>query len=383
MMCDGYDLTVIAFAMPAVGHEWRVGPSEFGYVFSASIVGVMIGAPMAGRFADKFGRKRILLASVFAFAIAVSLTGAAQTITQLIMARFVSGLGLGGVIPLSIALVGEQSPARHRATLISIATTGMTVGAGLPALAAATLLPMFGWRSLFVIGGATPFLVGLLSVLLLPESAEFIRGRTMLSLDEINTDMNGVLDGRFSRFTPLLWASFATIGFVSYFIQSWTPSIYLGLGRPLPEVAFSVSMYQVCGAIGGLLAGWMMDRIGPRCIPVLFVLAAPCIAILGFPYAVPGLLPAMLGTCGFLMLALQLATNALATISYPTNMRALGVGLGMGAARLGQIGGTVVGGALIGGGLGLPLVFGILAIVLLIGAVVSYALTLGYRCTLV
>jgi AAHS family 4-hydroxybenzoate transporter-like MFS transporter len=379
MLCDGYDLTVIAFAMPVIGLEWHVATSGFGYVFSASVVGVMIGAPVSGKLADRFGRKRILLCCVFTFALAVALTGLTETFSQLIAARFASGLGLGGVIPLSIALVGEQSPSRHRATLISIATTGMTIGAGLPALAATVLLPTLGWRSLFWVGGATPFAIGIVSLLVLPESREFTRVRSLLETRDERPKLKAIVAGKFASFTPLLWGSFAAIGFVSYFIQSWTPSLYLGLGRPLGEVAFSVSMFQVGGAVGGLLVGWVMDRFGPRCIPLLFILASPGVAVLGYPQSIPILLPYLLGVCGFLILALQLAANALAAIAYPTSIRALGIGFGLGSARLGQILGTLVGANLIGEGIGLPAIFGVLSAVFLFGAIVSYPLAFEGR----
>jgi AAHS family 4-hydroxybenzoate transporter-like MFS transporter len=388
MLCDGYDLTVIAFAMPAIGTEWGVATTEFGYAFSASIVGVMIGAPFSGWLADRWGRKKILLCCVFAFGLAVLLTGFVHSMPQLIIARALSGLGLGGVIPLSIALVGECSPSGRRATLISIATTGMTVGAGLPALAAALMLPAFGWPSLFFLGGVVPFLIGTIAIFMLPESRQFAERHKIVKVGRSQNPLidhqkkngsGGIFSGDFAIFTPSLWSIFAAIGFASYFIQTWTPTLYLGLGRPLKEVAFSVSMFQVGGGIGGLLVGWVMDRFGPKSITMLFILAAPSVALLGFPQLLPDMLPLFLGISGFLLLALQLAANASAAIGYPTNMRARGIGLGMASTRLGQIISSLIGGILIAKGFSLTIIFASLSAVLLAGAATSRLLE---RCRL-
>ncbi len=379
MLCDGYDLTVIAFAMPAIGKQWHVPTADFSYVFSASIVGVMIGAPISGWLADHFGRKRVLLWCIATFGAAVLLTCLTRSLPQLVVARAVSGLGLGGVMPLAIALVGEQSPRHLRATLISVATTGMTIGAGLPALAAALMLPTFGWPALFFIGGITPFAIGLLALFYLPESRQFSdlssksAGRNRPDAEK--SELRELFSHGYARFTPLLWVVFSAIGFASYFIQTWTPTLYLGLGRPLRDVAFSVSMFQVGGALGGLLVGWVLDRFGPKCIPILFLLAAPSVAILAFPNAFAGILPLALGVSGFLLLALQLAANALAAISYPTRIRGLGIGCGLASARLGQILSSTTGGALVSRGADLLMIFGLLAVIMLAGAIVGTALT--------
>jgi len=172
MVCDGFDLTVIALVMPAMAREWGIGTSaSFGAVFSASIVGIMVGAPLFGTLADTFGRKKAMIASLSLFACCSLATVATGSIAQLVFLRFVGGIGMGGVFPMSVVISAELTPLRWRATVIAIVSTGAVLGAATSGFVTSWMLEREGWRSLFVLGAVAPLLVAAASMVLLPETA--------------------------------------------------------------------------------------------------------------------------------------------------------------------------------------------------------------------
>jgi len=406
MLCDGYDLTVIAFAMPRIAAEWKLeGTAAFGPVFSAAIVGLMIGSPLAGYVADRIGRKWTLISCATAFGLFVLATAFATSITQLLVLRFLSGIGLGGVIPLGIVMSGEFAPTRLRATMMSLATTGVTIGSGLPGLTAAWILPYTGWHGLFVVGGVVPIVIALVLIFAMPESVKYLalrperRNELVQTVSKLVPDMGinpaldtlvlkevqgkkpsvwRLFDGYLAYMTPLLWLMFLIAGMTLYFIQTWTPTIFLSSGRPLTEVAFAIAIFQAAGAVGGALMGWPVDRFGAKPVAVMFVLAIPAVAALGMPGASSSYLVTILALTGFIMLAVQLGANSLSALIYPTFIRANGVGFGLGSARVGQILGATGGGILVAMGVAVPTLFYLLTIPLAIGAVASIILSILY-----
>jgi AAHS family 4-hydroxybenzoate transporter-like MFS transporter len=384
MICDGYDLTVIAITLPSIAKAWHIATAEFGYIFSASIVGIMIGAPLSGALADRLGRKPVLLSCTLIFGIGSLCTAFTHSMSALLVVRVISGLGLGGAVPLSIALVGEHSPPRYRARLICLIISGPGVGAALPGVAATYLLAHSGWSLLFILGGLAPIAAAAISLWLITESPQFLA--RIRDRDEIRnassttmaiapkTRLAEIFAGRLAYVTPALWIGFIAIGIVTYFIQSWTPTLYLARGHSIGEVALATTMFQVGAALSGLIIGWPVDRFGAKCITIAFMLSVPCIALLGSPEALAGLLPVVLGLSGLLILSAHSASCSLAATIYATEIRGVGVGLGLGTMRLGQIMGTVLGGALISSGLTMPLIFSMAALTFFIGGVASFAL---------
>src|SRR6266849_5770876 len=174
LFLDGFDTQAIGFVAPALAKEWGLSKAALGPVFSAGLFGLMIGALVFGPLADRVGRKNIIILSTLAFGIGALITAAVQDVTALLIVRFLTGLGLGGAMPNAIAMTSEFNPQRRRATMVMIMFCGFSVGAALGGMLAAGLIPRFGWRSVFVVGGVAPLIMVPILALRLPESVRFL-----------------------------------------------------------------------------------------------------------------------------------------------------------------------------------------------------------------
>src|SRR5437588_6444233 len=164
----------IGYVAPSIDKEWGMTRGALGPVFSAGLFGLMIGALLFGPLADRVGRKKIIILSTLAFGIGTLVTGFVQDVNTLLAIRFLTGLGLGGAMPNAIAMTSEFNPRRRRATMVMIMFCGFSVGAALGGLLAAALIPQFGWRSVFVVGGLAPLVLAPVLALRLPESVRFL-----------------------------------------------------------------------------------------------------------------------------------------------------------------------------------------------------------------
>src|SRR5437667_1880573 len=174
LFLDGFDTQAIGYVAPALAKEWGLTKGALGPVFSAGLFGLMIGALLFGPLADRVGRKKIIILSTLAFGIGALVTAFVQDVNTLIAIRFLTGLGLGGAMPNAVAMTSEFNPRRRRATMVMIMFCGFSVGAALGGLLAAALIPQFGWRSVFVVGGVAPLLLVPILALRLPESVRFL-----------------------------------------------------------------------------------------------------------------------------------------------------------------------------------------------------------------
>ena len=174
LFLDGFDTQAIGYVAPALAREWGLTKGALGPVFSAGLFGLMIGALLLGPLADRIGRKRIIILSTLAFGICALATAFVHDVNALLAIRFLTGLGLGGAMPNAIAMTSEFNPRRRRATMVMIMFCGFSVGAALGGLLAAALIPHFGWRSVFVVGGVAPLLLVPILALRLPESVRFL-----------------------------------------------------------------------------------------------------------------------------------------------------------------------------------------------------------------
>src|SRR6476620_6985579 len=166
LFLDGFDTQAIGYVAPALAKEWSLSKGALGPVFSAGLFGLMIGALVFGPLADRVGRKKIIILSTLAFGVGALVTAFVQDVNTLLAIRFLTGLGLGGAMPNAIAMTSEFNPRRRRATMVLIMFCGFSV--------AAALIPQFGWRSVFIVGGVAPLLLVPILALRLPESVRFL-----------------------------------------------------------------------------------------------------------------------------------------------------------------------------------------------------------------
>jgi AAHS family 4-hydroxybenzoate transporter-like MFS transporter len=174
LIVDGFDVQAMGYTAPAIIQEWKLPNALMAPVFSATLLGVLIGSFVFSMLADKLGRRPVMIGATLFFAVMTLATAQADSVAELRWIRFVAGLGLGGVMPNAVALCGEFSPRSSRVFVMMLVGNGFTAGAALGGFIAAWLIPHYGWRSVFYFGGAIPLLIALAMIIRLPESLQFL-----------------------------------------------------------------------------------------------------------------------------------------------------------------------------------------------------------------
>ena len=374
LFLDGFDTQAIGYVAPALAKEWGLTTrAALGPVFSAGLFGLMIGALVFGPLADRVGRKTIIILSTAAFGIGALATVLTHDITTLLVIRFLTGLGLGGAMPNAIAMTAEYNPHRRRATMVMIMFCGFSIGAALGGFLAADLIPRFGWRSVFLVGGIAPLILVPILVWRLPESVRFVAAtshaheRVAELLRVISPSasfapgaqfvvhearLGGVpvlhlfREGR-TAVTLLLWIIFFMSLLDIYFLASWLPTVLNDLGASVSTAVLIGSMLQVGGVVGTFALGSIIDRFSFRALALVYLGAVFAVAAIGQlgHAAIP--VSIAIFAAGFCVVGGQIAANALTANYYPTSVRATGVGWALGIGRIGSIIGPLVAGVLI------------------------------------
>jgi len=395
VLFDGFDVQAIAFTAPVLSNEWGLGPNQLGPVFAIGLVGMSIGALLLGPLGDTLGRKSAILLSVATFALFSLLTATASSLEGVLIYRLLTGIGLGGALPNATALIAEYAPVRLRNLMISIIFLGIPFGGMAGGLVAATVIPLWGWQGVFVIGGLGPLLLLPVLFLLLPESIHYLvacgpRGEARLQKLQLQMgpELADVLlqkqsaepasgspvrrlfsDGLVGD-TLLLWGVFFLNLMAIYFLISWIPSLLVGAGYAVSQGAYTAVALNLGGAIGPLCLAWLIGRFGSRTMLVAyFLLGAIAIALVGQVADSFELLIVAVLFAGFFTFGAQIGLNALAAGLYPTVARSTGVGWALGVGRIGSILGPVLGGVLLALGWAMADYFGLFGGILIVAAV--------------
>jgi MFS transporter, AAHS family, 4-hydroxybenzoate transporter len=371
---DGYDISSAGFATPALSDAWHLPPRAFTQVLVTGSIGLFVGALLSGPIGDWIGRKPTLVSAVFIFGLFSVLSALADSIAFLTAMRFLTGLGLGAAIPLTVALVSDYTPRARHAAIVASMATGFPLGAMIGGFIAARIVQDHGWQSVFLIGGVVPLLYVPVLMIWLPESLQFLvlrqglsaRATALASRMDIDlkaaaraatetpaavsrsNPMIALFENGYAVRTVLIWIVMAMNFLTTYCLLNWLPALFHADGMTTGEAILATTMFQPGGLVGGLLIGHLCDRYGAeRALTVTVLIGAAFVVLLGFatlPFI--GVLAVMAGI-GFGNGGSQMSMNALAGAIYPPQMRSTGVGWALGVGRLGNILGPTVGGIML------------------------------------
>ena len=344
--CEGIDLQAAGVAAAGIGAEFHPSPDQFGTFFSASTFGLFIGALLGGRLADSIGRKRVLVASIGVFGLFSLLTAFAGDIQFLALARALTGLGLGGALPMLLALVTESSSAKQQTLSVTSVYAAMPFG-GAAASLLSLLLSASQWRVIFIAGGVLPLILAPLMAWGLPESSAFERSRVAVPTGLRAGSFNALFaDGR-ALGTALLWLSFLLELLLLYLLLNWLPSLLVSDGFSRGQAVVAQIGFNLGGVFSAVLIGYLLGgRLRNAAVITIFlVLPLLFVALAKLPsdFAVVASAVFVLGCA---VLAAQAFLYALAPVAYPTLIRGVGVGTAVAFGRVGSIVGPKLGGVL-------------------------------------
>ena len=374
MVLDGFDTQCIGFLVPSIAETFHLPLKAFTPVFAWALIGFMTASMIMGPVADRWGRKWPVVISTLIFAIFATLTGRASSFHEVVIFRGLTGLGLGGAMPNVVALTSEYAPKRLQRVFVSTLFFGMPLGALLGGLAASAMIPAWGWRSVFYLGGILPLLVAMVLIMALPESVQYlaVRGGDERKIAAImarvapglaDTPATSMIapDRRHEGLpvkylfaegrgfgTILLWVPFFMNLLMIYFIVSWLPALLRQAQMPVSAGVKAISMFSLAGIIGSLAQGRLMNRYGAYAVMVSeFLVSTLLIGSLAFAAGSLSFIMAVTFVLGFTIQGAQGGLNALAASFYPTAMRSTGVGWALGIGRVGSIVGPVLGGIML------------------------------------
>lgn len=373
VLLDGFDAQVMGYVAPALRTELHVERAALGPVLSSGLIGMMLGALVFGPLADRVGRRPVLIACPLIFGLGSLLTATAGSVEALVALRLVTGFGMGGAMPNAIALTAEYMPRRARASAVMTMFCGFSIGAAAVGWVAAGVIPRFGWRAVFVVGGILPCVVTAVALGALPESIRFLLRkrpgdpRAARYLSRIAPDAppgrltvaeDGARGGSavgqlFASgrhwLTLLLWTMFFANLLDLYFINSWLPTIMHDVGIAQERAILITTLFQVGGTAGAVVLGRLLDRrLSFRLLAVIYLSAAACVFLIGESGTSSAWLIVTVFASGFAVIGAQNGANALAAETYPTAARSTGVGWALGVGRVGSILGPLLGGVLVG-----------------------------------
>lgn len=342
-MLEGFDIASMGVAAPKLVPGMGLTAGQAGAAFAASPLGLFVGALMAGPFADRLGRKPVLLVAVMVYGLFSLATAWVWNLDVLLVVRFLCGVGLGGAMPMLLAMASELAGDRRRAFTVGLVTAGMPLGGALVSLLARSDAAQADWRLIFLVGGGAPIALAALLFLFLPET------KAKSADDVLTGDSLHALFGRDRLATTAsLWISFAAIGLVLHLLLNWLPILLGKRGVEGPDIGGIMILFNVGGALGGLFAGWAIDRMGAQrpFLGIFTMLMAVLFAMAGLSGM--STLALFAFGAGFLIMAGQFGLYALAPQHYGEKVRGVGVGAAVSAGRLGSVLGPIVGGTLLG-----------------------------------
>jgi MFS transporter, AAHS family, 4-hydroxybenzoate transporter len=393
-MCDGMDVMVISYTANSIIKEWHITPANFGFVFSAGLMGMAVGAMFLASLADIFGRKPLILITACCMGAGIFLTGYVHSIEQLIAFRFISGLFIGCMLACTSAMAAEYATEKTKNFWVSAVMSGYPVGAVLSGLAANNLIVNYGWRAMYFFAGITTLLTIPFIFFLLKESLEFLyKKQPANALQKVNsilaamksapaiilpekaintnkTAVTSLFSSDKKKVTLILWVAFFLSFAVLYFLTSWIPKLASIAGLSDKLSIYSGIFFNLGAFTGIITQGWLSAKFGLRKVICYFLLSTALLMML-FGFFSGSFLLLLFCLIGFGIQGGFIGLYAVAARIYPTEIRSTGIGWAIGFGRLGAIIGPFIGGFLISSGTSLSLSFIAFAILVIVAGIIT------------
>ncbi|MGY5393876.1 3-(3-hydroxy-phenyl)propionate transporter MhpT [Acinetobacter sp. NigerLNRRAM0016] len=349
---EGLDIQAAGIAAAGIREHFALDSSQLGVFFSAGILGLLPGALVGGRFADRIGRKTVLVWSVAVFAFFTLCTVWVNSFYSLLLVRFLAGAGLGAAMPLLITLASEAVSPEKRGRAVGLMYCGMPVGAAILSYIASL---DFGsnWKNIFYLGGLLPIIVLPIMIKFLPESREFLKAQTRA---EDDTAAPATFQDLFNRHnlmrTGLIWVSYFFTLMVVYIMLSWLPSLFMELGFSRKEASTAQFYFMLSATVGTVILGMLTDRW--KKAYVILLMYGGILAGLFALNAAASLTQMYLASAlvGAFVIGCQGVLYAFGSIVYPTELRGTGVGMASAVGRIGAMLGPTIAGQLLAAGFG-------------------------------
>lgn len=364
---EGFDLVVLGVVLSPMLRDgvWGLTPATGALISVAGLVGVMVGAITIGTVTDIIGRRRTMLFTVVGFSALTLLCAFAPDPWTFGALRFIAGLGLGGVLPVAIALVNEYAHVGKGGGATTVLMTGYHVGAVITALLGIVVIPALGWRAMFVIGALPALVLVPLIMRYLPESESFLQEKAR----ERHNPVAILFGGGYLRATIAFWVTSFMGLLLVYGLNTWLPEIMRSAGYELGAALALLLVLNVGAILGLLVAGQVANRVGVRpAVLAWFTAAALFLALLSIRLPGIGVYVGVL-MAGVFVFSAQVLVYAYVSQLYPAAARGTAIGAASGVGRLGAIAGPLIGGALLTAGIAYPWGFYVFAVVAAIGAV--------------
>lgn len=394
-MLDGMDVLIISYVAPAMADDWGVSFEALGVIFSAGLVGMMIGCVLIAPLADGIGRRPVVLGALVLITVGAFGTGLVGSIPAFVGFRLLTGIGIGTLLASVAALASEYAPAGKRSIAIGAFQAGYPIGAVFTGLAAIWAIPQFGWQATLLGAGAISAMVLPFAFFLLPESLDFLENRQPSgALAKINalrlrlglSPLESLPPPRSRSAAPKLghlfadglWKSTVTLwiatfaGFaVLYFVTSWIPKLATEAGLSAGNSLWAGSIFNLGGVLGTTSIGWLATKRDIGWLIRSYMLVGAVLLVL---FSMPMPLALLLIVAAGIGLTLQGGFSgfySLAAQMYPSEVRSSGIGWAIGIGRGGSVIGPLMGGFLLGQQLPLWIVFLCFAIPLALSGVLA------------
>jgi AAHS family 4-hydroxybenzoate transporter-like MFS transporter len=397
---DGLDANLVTFAAPYFRSEYGLTTIQTGNIFGMHQLGTLIGGFLLGYLGDRIGRRPTVILATAAFGVLTMCFYFTSSYGTLFWLRLIDGIPLGGMLPLAWALNIEYAPKRYRATIVTVIMVGYSLGTALGGPFANWLIPKLGWKSVFISGGIAALVCALILFLVLPESIRFLttkgkRPDRIVALlrrvapgQTFSADANFVVGdeaghskdfkpsllfkGELRAITPLIWIAYIASSFAVFFIVNWTPLVFEALHYARSQAATAATTNSIMGAIGGIILMRFTDAKGAIAITIMPVMTFGLLLVAAFTPMSQGAFLVLSAMIGGFLIGGHFGMHSISGIFYPTAYRGNGASWATSIAKIGSIGGPMVGGWVLATSLPVKHIFALLAIFPAIFAVCIY-----------